>query len=158
MERKKKSPHVTTLLFKNKITEDAKLKIYPSKITPYILIDPKQEVFLIKGKSSPENTIKFYNLIFHGLKNYPLTGKSKLTVHISLTYFNSSTAKCLFDLIKILRQLQSSGLSISISWYYDMDDEDMLEAGEDYQSISRIPFNFVVLEVINDHLSNKKYA
>lgn len=154
MERKKKSPHVTTLLFKKQISQHAKLKIYPSKITPYVLIDPTQEVCLIKGKSSPEDTVKFYNLIFHGLKNYILTGKNKLAVHISLTYFNSSTAKCLFDLMKVLRQLQSYGLTVTISWYHDEDDEDMLEAGEDYQSISKIPFNFVELQAITPSLLN----
>lgn len=145
MGRKKQSPHVTTLLFKKKISKDAKLRIYPSKITPYVLIDPTQEICLIKGKSSPEDPVKFYNLIFHGLKNYILTGKNKLSMHINLTYFNSSTAKCLFDLMKVLRQLQSYGLTVTVSWYHDADDDDMLEAGQDYQSISRIHFNFVAL-------------
>lgn len=148
MGRKKKIPHVTTLLYKERISKTSKLKIYPSKITPYVLIDPEKKLFLIKGKSSPEDTIKFYNLIFLGLKNYLLTGQDKLSVHVSLTYFNSSTAKCLFDLMRLLKQIRSMGIAININWYYEEDDEDMLEAGEDYESVSRIPFNFVELELL----------
>lgn len=148
MERKKKSPHVTTLLYKQHISKDSKLKIYPSKITPFILIDPEKEIFLIKGKSSPEDTVKFYNVVFLGLKNYQFTGKIKLSVHVSLIYFNSSTAKCLFDLMKILKQLKSIGLKVDINWYYEENDEDMLEAGEDYQAVCQIPFNFVELEML----------
>lgn len=147
MERKKKSPHVTTLLYKERISKKSKLRIYPSKITPYVLIDPEKELFLIKGKSSPEDTIKFYNLIFLGLKNYPLTGKNKLSVHVSLTYFNSSTAKCLFDLMKMLKQIKTFGLEVKVNWYYEEDDEDMLEAGEDYESVCRIPFYFIKLDL-----------
>lgn len=148
METKKKSPHVTTLLYKERLTPASKLKIYPSKITPYILIDPEKQLFIIKGKSSPEDTIKFYNLVFLGLKNYALTGKNKLSVHVSLTYFNSSTAKCLFDLMKILKQIKIDGLEVTINWYYEENDEDMIEAGEDYEIVSNIPFRFVELEMV----------
>ncbi|SMD32653.1 protein of unknown function [Reichenbachiella faecimaris] len=148
MERKKKSPHVTTLLYKERISKKSKLKIYPSRITPYVLIDPEKELFLMKGKSSPEDTVKFYNLIFLGLKHYPLTGKNRLSVHLSLTYFNSSSAKCLFDLMKIFKQIKAYGLEVKVSWYYEVDDEDMLEAGEDYSAISGIPFHFVELDII----------
>lgn len=148
MKRKKKSPHVTTLLFKERLSKNSKLKLYPSKITPYVLIDPEKELFMIKGKSSPEDTIKFYNLVFLGLKNYTLTGQSKLSTHISMTYFNSSTAKCLFDLMKILKAIKSCGLQVNINWYYEDDDEDMLEAGQDYEAVTRIPFNFVELGMV----------
>ena len=148
MEGRKKSPHVTELLFKNRISKNSKLKIFPSKITPYVLIDPEKELFVLKGKSSPEDTIKFFNLIFLGLKNYTLTGKNSLKVHISLTYFNSSTAKCLFDLMKLLRHLNSLGIKVTVSWYFEEDDEDMLEAGQDYSAVCKVPFNLVGMEPI----------
>ena len=30
--------------------------------------------------------------------------------------------------------------NVVIEWYYENDDEDMLEAGEDYEAIIRVPF------------------
>lgn len=148
MNREKKSPHITTLLYKERISEHSKLKISASKITPYILIDPGKELFIIKGKSSPEDTVKFYALVFLGLKNYIMTGRDKLSVHVSLTYFNSSTAKCLFDLMKILKNIKSCGIEVIVNWYYEEDDEDMLEAGEDYEMVCDISFNFVALDIL----------
>ena len=32
---------------------------------------------------------------------------------------------------------------VEVNWYYEEDDEDMLEAGEDYESIIRVPFKMI---------------
>ena len=42
--------------------------------------------------------------------------------------------------------MHKSGNDIMIKWYYEEDDEDMLEAGEDYQSIINIPFKMIEVE------------
>jgi hypothetical protein len=35
---------------------------------------------------------------------------------------------------------------IVINWFYEEDDEDMLEAGEDYQAILSIPVQMIAVE------------
>ena len=35
---------------------------------------------------------------------------------------------------------------ITINWYYELDDEAILEAGEVYQSLLNLPFNLIVLK------------
>jgi len=35
---------------------------------------------------------------------------------------------------------------VEVNWYYEEDDEDMLEAGEDYESIIRVPFKMMEIE------------
>ena len=47
-----------------------------------------------------------------------------------------------------LRNLESINwkTSITINWHYEEDDEDMLEAGEDYQAIINIPFKMIEME------------
>ena len=35
------------------------------------------------------------------------------------------------------------GKELVLKWYYEEDDEDMLEAGEDYESIIRVPFKMI---------------
>lgn len=157
MKRKNTNLHETALLFDKSVSSQSRLKLYPSKITPLVLIDPARQILLIKGKSSPEDTPKFYNLLFRGLKNYPLTGKNNLFVHICLTYFNSSTAKCLFDLTKLLRQLQNYGLDVKVNWYYEHNDEDMLEAGEDYEQVSQMRFKFISIDMTTTQSSKAAY-
>ena len=35
---------------------------------------------------------------------------------------------------------------MKVNWYYEEDDEDMLEAGEDYEAIVSIPFDKISIE------------
>ena len=42
--------------------------------------------------------------------------------------------------------MNSSGHEIVINWHYEEDDEDMLEAGEDYQSIINVPFKMIEVQ------------
>jgi tagatose-1,6-bisphosphate aldolase len=68
-------------------------------------------------------------------------------LHIQLEYFNTSSSKCLLDILKKLQIVsQNGGSKVKVVWYYEEDDEDMLEAGEDYQAIIRIPFEMTKIE------------
>ena len=45
-----------------------------------------------------------------------------------------------------LEKINEAGGGVAINWHYEEDDEDMLEAGEDYQAIINIPFKMVEIE------------
>jgi hypothetical protein len=66
-----------------------------------------------------------------------------LTVTIRLTYFNTSTSKYLFNMIKKLELGFEKGLSVTVNWHYDQDDVDMLESGEEFKDICAVPFQLV---------------
>jgi hypothetical protein len=63
-------------------------------------------------------------------------------VFVQLEYFNTSSSKSLLDLFKRFEKLST----VEIHWHYDSDDEDMLEAGEDYDHIVEVPFRFIEVE------------
>ncbi len=65
-----------------------------------------------------------------------------------MEYFNTSSSKCILDVFKKLENVfkKNNEEGVTINWYYEEDDEDMLEAGEDYQSILKIPFKMIELE------------
>ena len=67
-------------------------------------------------------------------------------MNIQLEYFNTSSSKCILDVFKKLEAIYKSGNEVLINWFYEEDDEDMLEAGEDYQSIIKIPFKMVEID------------
>ena len=71
-----------------------------------------------------------------------LEAETPLTVVVQLEYFNTSSSKCLLDLFK---RLETSS-EVSIKWHFDADDEDMLEAGEDYDHIVSVPFTFIEVD------------
>jgi hypothetical protein len=97
----------------------------------------------IKGRSIPENSVEFYKPLVDWLEQY-LSSPAPLTeVSIKLEYFNTSSSKCILDVFKKLEAIYKSGNDVVILWHYEEDDEDMLEAGEDYQSIIKVPFKMV---------------
>jgi hypothetical protein len=112
--------------------------------TPLIQFDPSSGNFELKGKSIPENSILFYKPLFEWMDQYIGTPAPKTVLHIQLDYFNTSSSKCVVDLFKKLEQIAKNGKGAAeINWMYDESDEDMLEAGEDYKTIIKIPFNLV---------------
>jgi len=54
-------------------------------------------------------------------------------VVIELYYFNSSSAKFLFDFFEYLEETAEAGRNILVQWCYREEDDTMMEAGEDFQ-------------------------
>jgi hypothetical protein len=109
--------------------------------TPFVNLDSATGNFEIRGKSIPENSVQFYQPIYAWLDGYAENPAPKTTLKIQLDYFNTSSSKCLADLFKKLEVISKTGKGeASVNWLHDENDEDMQEAGEDYQSIIKIPF------------------
>ena len=99
---------------------------------------------LIKGRSIPENSIEFYKPLIDWISEYSDNPKGKTLVNIQLEYFNTSSSKCILDVFKKLESITDS--EVSIKWFYEEDDEDMLEAGEDYEAIIDLKFEMIEVE------------
>jgi len=116
--------------------------------TPAINFNANSGVLLLKGRSIPENSIEFYKPLNEWLDNYGQKPCNDTVVDIKLEYFNTSSSKCILDLLKRLEKINGSGSNVLINWYFEQDDEDMEEAGEDYQAIVKLPFKMVEVEEI----------
>ncbi len=114
--------------------------------TPSVRFDAKQGFVEIKGRSIPENSIEFYKPLVDWLEQYSGAPAEKTVVNIHLEYFNTSSSKCILDVFKKLETIHKAKNDVVVNWYYEEDDEDMLEAGEDYESIIRIPFKMIEVE------------
>jgi hypothetical protein len=114
--------------------------------TPTVKFDSDAGLVEIKGRSIPENSIEFYKPLVDWLDEYAANPKDETTVNIQLEYFNTSSSKCILDVFKKLEAVNKGDNKVTINWYYEEDDEDMLEAGEDYQSILKIPFKMIEIE------------
>ena len=120
--------------------------IEPTRVTPLINFDPQEGLLEIKGRSSPENTIQFYQPLMDVLDDFLDESENGITANIAFEYFNTSSSKCLFDLFKKLGKLENDDRDLNINWFYEEDDEDMMEAGEDYSDLLDLEFNFLEIE------------
>lgn len=124
----------------------ADLKLEGSPKTPTIEFNSRSGYLLIKGRSIPENSIEFYKSLIEALEAYNDNPQPHSKVDIQLEYFNTSSSKCILDVFKRLEKINAGDSEVAINWYYEEDDEDMLEAGEDYQAIIDIPFKMIEVE------------
>ena len=122
------------------------LNIEGTPKTPTIRFDINSGEMLIKGRSIPENSIEFYKPLTEALEAYSDSPQGDTKVNIQLEYFNTSSSKCILDVFKKLEKINSGSSSVIINWHYEEDDEDMLEAGEDYEAIINVPFKMIEVE------------
>lgn len=119
------------------------ISIEGSPKTPTVIFDASEGIIEIKGRSIPENSIEFYKPLVDWLEEYKKDPLPLTKVNIQLEYFNTSSSKCILDVFKKLEAIHKAKHDVEVNWYYEEDDEDMLEAGEDYESIIRIPFKMI---------------
>jgi hypothetical protein len=97
----------------------------------------------IEGRSVPENPIGFFEPIINWVDDFRLQSPKKVNLYVYLEYFNSGTSKLLLKLLKQMERMRYSGTDVNLYWYYNENDQDILEAGQDYETIVKLPFRFI---------------
>ena len=119
-------------------------------LSPEILLAPAENKFVISGKSAPEDVRGLYYPVVEWMedfvaevrKNNTFTEEKPLLLKLDLEYFNSSSAKFLFDIFTQLKELNNDGVPVEIEWHYDEEDIDLREAGEDLALLCELPFRY----------------
>lgn len=119
------------------------IKIESQEDTPKIVFDPENNIFEISGRSLPEDASLFYEPIIEWLKEYAENPNENTDLHIKMNYFNTASSKLLLDILMIMEDMVEAGSSCNIKWFYDEEDEDMEEAGEEYSELIDVPFELV---------------
>lgn len=115
--------------------------------TPAIKFDAAQGKLEIKGRSIPEDAIGFYKNLLEILDQYVNSFSKPSLVDIQLEYFNTASSKCIYEVLKRFDAIHSKGGNVTINWYYEEDDDDMRDTGEDYASLLSVPLNIQLIEV-----------
>jgi hypothetical protein len=97
----------------------------------------------ISGRSIPEDPTKFYDQLFEWIYFYCLEPSEVTTLDIELEYFNSGSSKAILHILRALVDISKKGKKLSINWYYEEGDDDIIERGEYYESILETKFNFI---------------
>lgn len=107
--------------------------------TPDIFFDLELGNFEIKGRSIPENSVDFYSQVMHWLDEYEKSPNEETKLAVKLEYFNTSSSKCLIDIFRRLEKLHNQSTKVEVHWYYEEEDEDMKESGEDFRDLVKMP-------------------
>ncbi len=110
--------------------------------TPFVSLDVEQKAFVIRGNSIPADAEYFYLPVLEWFDGYVKQPKSHTELVIDLEFFNISSSKRILAILYKLNELIENGYSVAVKWYYGNTDDDMLEVGQDYAFMVKIPFEF----------------
>jgi hypothetical protein len=111
--------------------------------SPRVVLNPQKKIFEISGISRPENANEFYEPVVKWLDEY-IKNPNQLTEFIfRFDYFNTSSLKYFLMILSKCKDLKEANAEIKIKWYYDHEDESMLEAGRSLEELSELKFDFI---------------
>ena len=116
------------------------MKQEPTENTPSILFDKEKGRLEIVGDSVPENGVEFYKSLLDNLESYIGCPAQKTIAVFHLDYFNISSSKMILFVLYKLMELKNKGNDVIVHWLYS--DDDLLEAGTDYQQMTGLNFIF----------------
>ena len=108
--------------------------------SPRIVLDPVDKLFEISGKSLPEDVLEFYQPVLDWLNAYRKEPDSKTTFSVRLIYFNTASSKMIMDIFLIFEEMVEEGHEVLIKWHSHLKDEDMQEAGKEFEEMIAVPF------------------
>ena len=106
--------------------------------TPKIILDKKNGIFEISGRSLPEDSAEFYKPVLEWIDEYAKDPNPETDWVFKLEYFNTASSKLILDVLSKLEEIPG----IKVNWYFHEDDEDMEEAGEEFSELVELPFEF----------------
>ena len=107
------------------------LHIDATSRTPGVTLNSAAGSLTITGESYPEDVTAFYAQLTGALEDFFGGGGGTLTTQIKLTYFNSSTARALMELLELLDDAAERGATVKVDWFCDPDDDITREFAED---------------------------
>lgn len=94
----------------------------------------------ISGRSIPEDSTQLYEPIIQAIDDYSKKPLPLTKVNVSLDYSNSSSNRSLMTIFESMERLYTKGNNVIIYWYYVKGDLEMLNLGEDFKSLLKLPF------------------
>jgi hypothetical protein len=121
------------------------LRIEASEHNPEIHLDPDNGVFRFIGRSVPEDAIGFFEPVMEWIERYAEAPGERTDLVIKIEYFNTRSSKVFLDIMRKMEGMQArKGGEVRVHWYYDEEDEEMKEVGEEYgEMLSGITFRMV---------------
>jgi len=120
----------------------AEVHILPTNKTPEVFLNPQGKIKIL-GRAIDESRTKFSEQILIWIDEYLLKPAGSTEVIIALEYMNSFNSIIMASILRKLYQLNEQSKKISIKWYVEEDDDDLLERGDYISTTFNIPIEFI---------------
>ena len=120
-----------------------------TRVTPGLDFDAEKGLIEVEGRLIPESDKEVFEEWFQWLDEYAANPQPETTVRFALAYFNTSSSRFLLEFFTKLGEVnKQDNTQIKLQWVYENDDDDMKEAGHDYEAMISIPVEMVPVDRI----------
>jgi hypothetical protein len=120
-----------------------KLEREKTATTPYVLINEEKGYMKFEGRSYLEDILSFYKEVTEWLESYLTSESGGLTFDCAMEYFNSSTTKLLYNMLRLMDKHAVGGKKITVNWV-TYNDDISVECGEDFRDeMEHLEFNLI---------------
>ena len=129
----------------------------PNGLLPGVILNKESGQFILYGQSCPEDPLGFYDIIFQWFEKYSHDPNDYTEFDIKLTYFNTASAKILLMILIKLEKLKDLGHTVKVRWFFEEEDEDLQEAGEEFETIVDIDFEIIPIKSNKENSNNDDF-
>ena len=115
------------------------LQIPPTDTTPEVALNVSEGNITIQGVSDEQDALGFYFPVIQWLDAYQRQPAAETVLDIKLKYFNTASAKALYEIVRRVADVKSQGHAATVNWYYDEDDPVLKDDIEHFCDIVSIP-------------------
>lgn len=112
--------------------------------TPSVRLDARRGLMELSGESYPENAFDFYAPVLEWARQFLSTYPAPLRLELRMSYLNTSSTKCLIDLLDMMEEAHRAGRDASVAWFCDRDNERARESAEEFREDVSLPFEIVL--------------
>ena len=121
------------------------LLIEATSATPRIAFDWEAGLMSIRGESYPENSFAFFQPVIDAVARFLAEAERPLRMDVALSYLNTSSVKCIMDLLDMLEDAHAKGQTVEVNWYCDPENDRAVEVAEEFAEDVTLPFPIVAL-------------
>ena len=113
--------------------------------TPDVNFSASTGICEIAGESYQEETFEFFNRLIAWIDEFIMKVRKPITINFKLTYFNTSSARAIQEMVVLLKKYKEQGGQVTINWYYQDEEDSTYEEAEDMQAQTKLQFNMLKL-------------
>src|SRR6056297_2509149 len=118
------------------VTKRKEVNIEASSETPEVILNKNEGEIKFSGRSMPEDAKSFYLPLIEWIEKYAESPAPGTHVVFEYEYFNTASSKMIMEIIEEVKKIGDKDKQLKVEWHYLEDDDDMLEAGEDYEEMT----------------------
>jgi hypothetical protein len=120
------------------------MRLEATKDTPFVHLE--SGFIEIHGRSIAEDPKGFYQPVYDWVDDYVVSPPETTKVVLNFEYINTASTKWVYNILKIFGDKFDPKKELNISWYYERGDDDMLELGKIFETLTKRSFQYIETE------------